>query len=167
MQTSLVVMGVSGCGKTSLASALASALQARFIEGDTHHSEASLAKMREGVALTDADRAGWLDRLAAKLQTGGPAVLSCSALKRAYRDRLRAASPGLRFVFMDIARDEALRRVASRGAAHFFSTSLVDNQFETLERPEGEPGVLRVDATAPLPQLLAEVSNWIRREETA
>ena len=167
MQASLVVMGVSGCGKTSLASALAAALQARFIEGDAHHSEANLAKMRDGTPLTDADRAGWLDTLGADLQIGGPAVLSCSALKRVYRERLRAASPSLRFVFMDITRDEALRRVESRGTAHFFSTTLVDNQFETLERPDGEPGVLRVDATAPLPQLQAEVIAWIQREELA
>jgi len=167
MQASLVVMGVSGCGKTSLASALAAALQLRFIEGDAHHSEANLAKMREGTPLTDADRAGWLDTLAAELQAGAPAVLSCSSLKRAYRDRLRAASPGLRFVFMDITRDEALRRVESRGAAHFFSTSLVDNQFATLERPDGEPGVLRVDATAPLPQLQAEVFTWVQQQELA
>ena len=167
MQASLAVMGVSGCGKTSLASALAAALQARFIEGDAHHSEANLAKMRDGTPLTDADRAGWLDTLGADLQIGGPAVLSCSALKRVYRERLRAASPSLRFVFMDITRDEALRRVESRGTAHFFSTTLVDNQFETLERPDDEPGVLRVDATAPLPQLQAEVIAWIQREELA
>jgi gluconokinase len=94
-------------------------------------------------------------------------VLTCSALKRQYRDRLRAASPGLRFVFMDIARDEAQQRVASRGAAHFFSTSLVDNQFATLERPEGEAGVLRVDATAPLPALTAEVVARLATEDNA
>jgi gluconokinase len=167
MQASLVVMGVSGCGKSSLAAALAGTLQRPFIEGDAHHSEANLAKMRQGTALTDSDRAGWLSALADALRASGPAVLTCSALKRVYRDQLRAASPGLRFVFMDIGPDEALRRVESRGAAHFFSTSLVDNQFATLERPDGEPGVLRVDAAAPLPQLQAEVVDWIQREELA
>lgn len=164
MKHSLVVMGVSGCGKSSLGAALAEALGARFIEGDSHHSEANRTKMREGIALTDADRAGWLDALAAELQAGTPAVLTCSSLKHAYRQRLRAADAGLRFVFMDIARDEAVRRVAAR-ADHFFSTSLVDNQFATLERPDGEAGVLRVDATRPLAELQAETLAWLGHKE--
>lgn len=154
-------MGVSGCGKSSLAAALAGVLGWRYIEGDAHHSEANLAKMKQGVALTDADRDGWLGTLAAELQRPPlPAVLTCSALKLAYRNRLRAAAPGLRFVFMDVGRDEAQRRVAAR-ADHFFSTSLVDNQFATLERPDGEAGVLRVDATAPLGQLTDTVRAWL------
>ena len=164
---SLVVMGVSGCGKSSLGDAAASALQRPFIEGDAHHSASNRAKMSDGIALTDADRSGWLDTLAAELRARTPVVLSCSALKRGYRDRLRAAAPGLRFVFMDIDREEALRRVASRGAAHFFSTSLVDNQFETLERPDGEAGVLRVDATDPLPLLQTQVCEWVHQQERA
>jgi gluconokinase len=166
MKHSVVVMGVSGCGKSSLGGALADALGARFVEGDTHHSESSLRKMASGIALTDEDRDGWLATLARELSEPPlPVVLTCSALKRRYRDRLRAAAPDLRFVFMDIDRDEALQRVASRGAAHFFSTSLVDNQFATLERPDGERGVLRVDATAPLPVLTAEVVAWLANEE--
>jgi gluconokinase len=165
MKHSLVIMGVSGCGKSSLGAALANALGARFIEGDSHHSPANRAKMREGVALTDTDRAGWLDTLVAELQAPkGPAVLTCSSLKRAYRQRLRAADTGLRFVFMDIDREEALRRVAAR-ADHFFSTSLVDDQFATLERPDGEPGVLRVDATTALAALQAEVMAWINQQD--
>jgi gluconokinase len=166
MKHSVVVMGVSGCGKSSLGGALASALGARFVEGDAHHSEGNLRKMRSGIALTDEDRDSWLAALAVELrQPPLPVVLTCSALKRRYRDRLRAASPGLRFVFMDIARDEALQRVASRGAAHFFSTSLVDNQFATLERPECEAGVLRVDATTALPALTARVIDWLASED--
>lgn len=165
MKHSLVVMGVSGCGKSSLGAALAQALHLRFVEGDSHHSAANRAKMNQGTALTDADRAGWLDTLAAQLQApGGPAVLTCSALKRAYRARLREADAGLRFVFMDIARDEALRRVASR-SDHFFSASLVDNQFATLERPDGEAGVLPVDATRPLDELQAEALAWLSHED--
>lgn len=165
MKHSLVVMGVSGCGKSSLGAALAQTLGARFIEGDSHHSAANRAKMNQGTALTDGDRAGWLATLAAELQApGGPAVLTCSALKRAYRARLRAADAGLRFVFMDIARDEALRRVATR-EDHFFSASLVDNQFATLERPDGEAGVLPVDATRPLDALQAETLAWLSHEE--
>lgn len=168
MKQSLVVMGVSGCGKSSLGEVLAEVLGTRFVEGDAHHSPANRAKMSQGIALTDADRDGWLNTLAAELrQPPLPIVLTCSSLKRAYRDRLRAAAPGLRFVFMDIGREAALQRVASRGAAHFFSTSLVDNQFATLERPDGEAGVLRVDAETPLSQLQAEVSAWLAEEEHA
>lgn len=165
MQHPVVVMGVSGCGKSSLGAALAAALGARFIEGDSHHSAANRAKMAAGTPLTDADRAGWLDTLAAALRPpAAPAVLTCSALKRAYRDRLRAAAPGLRFVFLDIARDAAIARVAAR-PDHFFSASLVDDQFATLERPDGEPGVLRLDAGLPQHALTRQAAVWLQAEE--
>ena len=164
MAGSLVVMGVAGCGKSSLAAAIARAEGRPLVEGDDFHSAASRDKMRRGIALTDADRAGWLDALAAQLRAAPPGgvVLACSALKRAYRDRLRAASPGLRFVFIDIDREQAQQRVAARGAAHFFSAALVDSQFATLESPLGEPGVLRVDAAAPLAEQQAQASAWLR-----
>ncbi|WP_077003002.1 gluconokinase [Variovorax sp. KK3] len=163
----LVVMGVSGCGKSSLGSALADALGLPLVEGDDFHSPESVSKMRAGTALTDADRAGWLDRLGQELAAAQQGVvLSCSALKRDYRDRLRAAAPGLRFVFMELTRDEAERRVGSR-AAHFFAASLVDNQFATLESPVGEPGVLAVDATAPMPELVTKVQAWLAAEAPA
>lgn len=167
MKHSLVVMGVSGCGKSSLGARLAQALGLRFVEGDTHHSPSNRAKMSQGIALTDEDREGWLDTLAGELQRPPlPVVLTCSSLKRSYRQRLRTASTGLRFVFMDIAYEAALARVASR-PDHFFSTSLVDNQFATLERPDGEAGVLRVDATAALDELQAQVKAWLTTEEHA
>lgn len=157
----VVVMGVAGCGKSSLGRALAQALAVPFVEGDDFHSAASRDKMRRGVALDDADRAGWLDTLAAQL-AGHPdgAVLSCSALKLAYRERLRAVRPGLRFVFLDIGREAALERVASR-ASHFFSAGLVDSQFATLEPPTHEPGVLRADAQQPVSELCAQALTWI------
>ncbi len=167
MKPSLVIMGVSGCGKSSLAAAVAQAEGLPWIEGDAHHSEASREKMRLGVALTDADRAGWLERLADQLRSHPQGcVLACSALRRSYRERLRAAAPGLRFAFLDIAAAEALARVAAR-SAHFFSPSLVDNQFATLESPVDEPRVLRLDATAALSELQTQVSAWLRTEELA
>lgn len=167
MSHAIVVMGVSGCGKSSLAAAVAQAEGWVLIEGDEFHSDSNRDKMRRGVPLTDADRAGWLDALGAQLQAhAGGAVLSCSALKRAYRDRLRAALPGLRFAFLEISHDEALARVSSR-AAHFFNASLVDDQFATLEPPLGEPGVLRLDATWPLATLQQRVSAWLHQPETA
>jgi gluconokinase len=154
----LVVMGVSGCGKSSLGAALAQALGLPLIEGDDFHPPASVSKMRAGIALTDADRAGWLDTLAGML-----AAHHRPLRMRGYRDRLRAAVPRLLFVFMDLSREEAERRVAGRGAGHFFSASLVADQFATLESPVGEAGVLAVDATASLPELVDRVRAWLRQ----
>lgn len=164
----VVIMGVSGCGKSSAGAALAAALDRPLIEADAFHSPANLAKMGRGVPLDDADRAGWLDALAAELgrQPGG-AVMTCSALKRAYRQRLRAAAPGLRFVFLDISRAEAGRRVASRPDHFFASDALVDNQFATLEPPNGEPGVLTLDATLPPAALCQAACAWLREESPA
>jgi len=155
-------MGVAGCGKSSLGAAVAEATGLRLVEGDDFHSEASRAKMSQGVALDDADRDGWLTTLGDQLR-GHPEglVLTCSALKRAYRERLRQAAPGLRFVFLGISREAAQARVAARGAQHFFSTSLVDSQFATLENPTDEAGVLRVDALQSLDQLQADVAAWL------
>jgi gluconokinase len=159
---SLVVMGVAGCGKSSLGEALAERLGWELIEGDDHHSAGSRDKMAQGSPLTDADRAGWLATLAGLLaQRQGGVVLTCSSLRRAYREQLRAADPALRFVFLDITPEQALARVAAR-SSHFFSSSLVDSQFATLESPVGEPGVLRADATTPLPQLVDRVSAWLQ-----
>ena len=129
MNASVVFMGVAGCGKSSLGAAVASALGLPLVEGDDFHSPESRAKMAQGIALTDADRDGWLTRLGQELQhhmqgTNQGVVLTCSALKLAYRQRLRAAVPGLRFVFLDIGRADAQARVAAR-SAHFFSASLI------------------------------------------
>ena len=166
MHQSLVIMGVAGCGKSSLGAAVAQVEGLPLVEGDHFHSATNLDKMAQGVPLTDADRAGWLDTLAAQLQAQpGGVVLTCSALRRAYRDRLRAAAPGLRFAFLRLDREAALARVTARAATHFFSTSLVDSQFATLEAPLGEPGVLPLDATRPLPDLQAAVSAWLHTEE--
>ncbi|AKJ28166.1 gluconokinase [Caldimonas brevitalea] len=154
-------MGVAGCGKSSLGARCADALGWPLIEGDDFHAAESVAKMRAGIALTDADRQGWLERLASMLSAHqGGVVLTCSALRRRYRDQLRAAKPGLRFVFLDLDPATAHLRVASRGA-HFFSPSLVASQFAALESPVGEPGVLRVDATQPLDALTAQVVSWL------
>ncbi len=168
MIPSIVIMGVAGCGKSSLGLAVARAAGLRLLEGDDYHSPQSKAKMSQGVALLDADRDGWLSLLADELRsdTGG-LVLTCSALKKSYRDRLRQASPGLRFVYLEISREQAQLRVEARAAQHFFSTSLVDSQFATLESPLGEPGVLGVDACAPLAQLQVQVSAWMTNKETA
>lgn len=159
-------MGVAGCGKSSLGVVLARTLGMAIIEGDDFHSAASREKMRSGIALDDFDRAGWLDKLCTEL-TKHPEgiVLTCSALKHAYRERLRLASPGLRFVFLEIGRDQAKARVLSRAQTHFFASSLIDSQFETLESPIKEVGVIQVDALAPLVLLQELVIEWLQIKE--
>jgi len=163
---SIVIMGVAGCGKSSLGVAVAQQCGLVLVEGDDHHSDSSRQKMKQGIALTDADRDGWLATLSDQLRNSAHGlVVTCSALKRAYRERLRQASPGLRFVFLDITPEVSQARVAARAPQHFFSTSLVTNQFATLESPVGEPGVLRLDAQLPLPALQNAVMAWLQQPQ--
>jgi gluconokinase len=159
----ITIMGVSGCGKSSLGEALAAKLGWPFLEGDSFHDAASVAKMAAGIALTDADRQGWLERLALQLQAHPEGVvLSCSALKRSYREGLRAARPDLGFVFLAISPALALQRVAARAHQHLFPASLVQSQFQTLESPSGEDGVLTLEAAWPLQQQLDLAAGWAR-----
>ncbi|MFN3302234.1 MAG: gluconokinase [Roseateles sp.] len=159
--TSLVVMGVAGSGKSTLAAAVARRLGRPWLEGDQFHGDSNRRKMAQGEPLTDADRAGWLARLCDELRRQPGALLACSALKRSYRDQLRAASPGLRFAYLDIAPHEARLRVSTRGG-HFFAASLMDSQFDTLEPPTGEAGVLRLDALRPLDELQDRICAWLQ-----
>lgn len=164
---SIVIMGVAGCGKSSLAKVVAQAHGWTLIEGDDFHSAANRDKMAQGIALTDEDRAGWLSVLADELgKYPHGVVLTCSALKKAYRDRLRSTVPQLHFVFLSIGKDEAQRRVIARAASHFFSANLVDNQFATLENPVGEPHVIQLDALEPVEALQAQVMQWLNNEES-
>ncbi len=117
--------------------------------------------MQRGVALTDADRADWLDRLGGELvRHPSGAVLTCSALKAVYRDKLRSAAPGLRFAWLDLDRAFAEARVGQR-AAHFFPAGLVETQFAALEPPLNEHGVLRVDALATPQAITQQVVGWM------
>ncbi len=159
----LVVMGVSGCGKSRVGAAIAARLGLALVEGDDFHPEANRQRMHAGIPLTDGDRGGWLDALAAELaRHPAGAVLTCSALKRAYRDRLRAAAPGLRFAWLDLDQAAAAARVAQR-PAHFFPAGLVATQFEALEPPLDEPLVLRLDALAAPEVLATQVAGWVGR----
>ena len=165
---SLVVMGVAGCGKSSLGSAIAQALGWLLIEGDDFHPAANVAKMRAGIPLVDADRSGWLALLGAELQRHpSGAVLTCSALRKVYRDQLRAALPGLRFVHLALSIDAARTRVAQRAGGHYFQAGLVDSQFEALEPPLNEAGVLVVDATQTLAALTPQIVHWIEKARHA
>jgi gluconokinase len=158
----VVVMGVSGCGKSEVGARLAQALGVPLVEGDGFHPPANIAKMRQGLPLDDADRAGWLQVLGEQLAAHADgAVLTCSALKRAYRERLRAAEPGLRFVHLALTPQQALERVTGR-KDHFYPPSLVASQFAALEDPAGEPGVVTVDAALPLEAVVEAASAGLR-----
>ncbi len=161
----VVVMGVSGSGKSTVGQRLAEQLGWRFIEGDAFHSPENHKKMHAGTPLTDDDRASWLDALGAQLtQHAGPGVvLSCSALKQRYRDQLRTCVPELAFVWLDIGREAAANRVASRGALHFFPAALIDSQFQALEPPVNEPGMLRIDGEQPMDEIIPTAVQWLAR----
>lgn len=155
----VVVMGVAGCGKTAVGEALARALPADFIEGDRLHPPENVERMARGEPLTDTLREGWLDaigeRISASVADGRKAVAACSALKRAYRDRLRGFCPGIVFLYLKIDRETAWRRVANR-KGHFMPASLVDSQFSTLEEPTGSEPALTVDGTRPVGDIVAD-----------
>jgi gluconokinase len=158
----IVVMGVSGAGKTTVGLRLASALGAEFIDGDDLHTDASRAKMKSGAALTDEDRWPWLDRVGAVLAKGPRTIVACSALRRAYRNRLRTtAGPKLRFVYLEATPEEMRARVASR-RDHYMPASLVPSQFAALEPPGDEGDVIVASAgmvlDAEIPSLAAQLA---------
>lgn len=154
----LVVMGASGCGKTTLARALARSLHCAFIEGDLLHPQANIDKMKAGVALSDADRTPFLlavaDALAQRAATG--AVASCSALRRQYRDVLREHAPGVTFILPLVPRGTMQSRVAQR-RSHFMPASLLDSQLATFEMPDPDEAVIQVDGRSPTPRQVQHV----------
>ena len=154
----IVVMGVSGCGKSTLAAGLAERLGYRFIEGDSLHPKANVERMSAGLPLGDEDRWPWLDRVAAEMnatvQEGQGAVATCSALRKAYRDRLRdhLRHPPV-FLWLDGAQELIAVRMAAR-AGHFMPQTLLASQFATLEPPAGEADVIRLDISATMADML-------------
>lgn len=161
--TALVVMGVAGCGKSVVGAEIALNSGGRLIEGDAFHPQANIDKMSAGTPLDDEDRAGWLTRLgeemAVALRNGEHPVLTCSALKLKYRERLRQAVPGLGFVFLELTKEMATERCAHR-PGHFMPASLVDSQFATLEPPYGEDRTLVVDAGQPIDAIGKQAASW-------
>jgi gluconokinase len=163
-------MGVSGCGKSTVGAALAQALGLRFIEGDAFHPPHNVAKMSAGTPLDDHDRADWLQVLAAEIrgarEQGAGLVLSCSALKRRYRDLLRRADPALRFAHLEGPRDLIAERMARR-AGHFMPSSLLDSQLRDLEPLQDDEAGLRLDISLAPQALVARIttdSNTTDRE---
>jgi gluconokinase len=156
----VVVMGVSGSGKSTVARALALRLGWRFLEGDDLHPSGNVAAMTAGTPLTDANREPWLDAIGqwvdAQASSGASGVLTCSALRRSYRDRLRTGRPTLTFCHLDVDPAELARRTAHR-TGHFMPGSLLPSQLTTLEplAPD-EPGIT-VSSDAPPQTVVAEV----------
>ena len=154
----VVIMGVSGCGKTTLGRALAAALGWRFIEGDTLHSPASVAKMAAGNPLDDDDRRPFLERVAQALaehpQSG--IVVSCSALKRSYRDSIRRRAGTVTFVLPRLERASLAARLAQR-SDHFMPAALLESQLATFEPPEPDEAAVVVDGAAPTAVQVAQV----------
>ena len=151
-QPLLVVMGVSGVGKTTVGQLLARRLGVPFVEGDEYHPPENVAKMRGGTPLTDADRAGWLRALAERIReardAGTGIVVTCSALKHAYRDVLRAAASELRFVHLRGPRGLIAERLEER-SGHYMPPTLLDSQLATLEEPGSDEGAWVFDVDRP------------------
>ncbi len=160
--TLLVVMGVSGCGKTSVGRRVATAQGWAFLEGDTLHPPANVAKMHAGHPLDDDDRRPWLDAIGRWMDdreaAGQSAVIACSALKRCYREHLRRGRPGVLFAWLDVRRAELERRLHQR-PAHFMPASLLDSQLATLEPPAADEPAFTVDANHDLDTTVGLVLN--------
>jgi gluconokinase len=163
MRPVVVVMGVTGAGKSTVGTKLAERLGVPFRDADDFHPPANIAKMSAGQPLTDDDRWPWLDAIGAHLAAHGGTgcVVTCSALKRAYRDRLRGAAPSLRFVHLhgEVAL-VAARQAARQG--HFMPPSLVPSQFATLETPTPDEGVITLDVAATPAALVDEAIAALR-----
>jgi len=162
----VLVMGVAGAGKTTLGERLAAELGWPFLDGDDLHPAANIAKMAAGVPLTDADRAPWFAAIGARIDEwaarGTPGVVASSALKRAYRDDLRAGRPQIELVYLGGGRDLLASRLAQR-TGHFMPPGLLDSQLATLEPPAAEERAISLDISRPLERQVAEVIAALQR----
>ena len=160
MSPHYIVMGVAGCGKTTIGSKLARSLGVLFLDADDFHPEANLKKMSSGIPLDDSDRIPWLESLREELRSNRGCVLACSALKQNYRSMLEDADRNTRFIMLDISKETARRRLLSR-ANHFMPETLIDSQFDSLERPTD---ALVIDAEAPVDSVLDVILRKISGE---
>jgi gluconokinase len=155
-----VVMGVSGCGKSTVGQALASSQGVSYVEGDQFHPEANVAKMSAGTPLNDEDRAGWLLALQSQVrdaqQRDAGLVLSCSALKRRYRDLLRQGDPALRFAHLNGPRELISARMQAR-SNHYMPPSLLDSQFRDLEPLQADEAGITLDIGVPPALLVTQI----------
>lgn len=166
----MVLMGVAGCGKSSVGTALAERLNIAFLDADDYHPAANVEKMSSGVPLTDEDRWPWLDRVAGALrehgERDGMALAGCSALRRVYRDRMIAtAGAPILFLFLNGDRDLIARRMAAR-TDHFMPTGLLDSQLATLEPPQDDESALTVDIGPSVPALVTRILRQLALADT-
>lgn len=167
----VIVMGVSGCGKSTVAAGVAEALGLAMIDGDDLHLPQSVAKMRAGIPLEDADRWPWLDRIGQSLLTpprevaARGCVIACSALKRVYRDRLREAAAPIHFIFLDGDVTLIAERMGKR-TGHYMQPELLASQVRTLERPDaGETDVVRLDISQAIPALVTQAVAALKADK--
>ncbi|WP_241740032.1 gluconokinase [Microbacterium invictum] len=151
--TRVVVMGPSGSGKSLVGAAVAARLRAHFVDGDDLHPPANVAKMRAGMPLDDTDRAPWLDAVGSALARDAQIVVACSALRRTYRDRIRATAPDVVFVELVVAQAELRERMSRRD--HFMPPALLDSQLATLEPLTGDERGVRVANDADLESVVS------------
>lgn len=159
----IVVIGVSGCGKTTLGSSLSAAITALFMDADDFHPAQNVEKMRTGIALTDADRAPWLatlnSEIKARLATGRSVVVACSALKQSYRAAIAAEISNVDWIFLDGDFDAVAARLRGR-ENHYMPESLLRSQFDALERPADAICVpIELDPAAQVTAVLAALSR--------
>lgn len=159
----IIVMGVSGSGKSTVGEKLAEALKLPFLEGDSLHPQSNVDKMVAGIPLQDEDRWPWLDQIGERLAAANDGiVVSCSSLKKSYRDRMRAASGGsLMFVFLDGSFDVLHQHMGQR-SGHFMPVKMLESQLATLESPVGEALVFRADVADSIEKIVAESLDWVR-----
>jgi ribose 5-phosphate isomerase A len=165
----LVIMGVSGVGKSSVAQELAARLGWPFEEGDALHPEANVAKMQAGIPLTDADRRPWLERIAAWIDEQRakkqPGIITCSALKRSYRQIIIGDRPEVRLIYLRGGRDLIAQRLARR-SGHFMPASLLQSQFDVLEEPDSGEHPLTLDVEPPASQIAGEIIRLLGASAT-
>jgi carbohydrate kinase (thermoresistant glucokinase family) len=165
--TILIVMGVSGSGKTTIGKALAARLGWPFEEGDDLHPAANVAKMHADIPLTDADRWPWLDKVAAWIdgwrQAGSPGVITCSALKRSYRRFIADGRPEVRFLYLHGDQSLIAARLAAR-KGHFMPADLLDSQLAALEMPDPEEHVTSIEIGPPADAIVAEIIRGLELE---
>ncbi|MCG3729646.1 gluconokinase [Vibrio cincinnatiensis] len=166
---SIIVMGVSGCGKSTIGALIAQRLGAKFIDGDDLHPRANIEKMRRGEPLNDHDRAPWLERIrdaAFSLENKSEqGIIVCSALKKAYRDQIRDGNQNVTFLFLDGDKALIIERMRAR-KGHFMKTDMLESQFATLQRPSAEEtDVFTISIASDIDRVVEQAITALKQQE--